>query len=180
MKKKEWCGKNENFYFFPIKMNKRRRFDENVVSDSKIVDFLDRNPFLYKNIQLSTYLDELTNNFIIPFNIGSSSLIEMCTSIMYGIQGIIRRVFPDVIFCDHEEERGSFKVLKADGVVGVEFLLYKLGVDIPDTLLEICTSTMQNYLNFLSQKISMDFGIHTLVSLGYWYGIYVKNNNENF
>lgn len=110
---------------------KKRRYCEDVVSDTSIVNFLDRNPILYKQIQLGSYLDDLTEQGKIIFNIDNTGPSTLCISIMTGIKELILKFFPDLKFEDEYGKIDNLTVCERmkDGVRTTKINFWMVGFD---------------------------------------------------
>lgn len=73
--------------------NKKRRFDTEAVTDTDISDFLDTRPDLYKQIQLSCFLDKCP-----AFFSNANSLKELAFEIHNHIKRTVLNFYPELEF----------------------------------------------------------------------------------
>lgn len=166
--------KNEKFtenWIKTMSFNNKRRFDENVVNDTDIADFLDRKPELYRHVQLSCYLEKLASESLIPFTIDRTSPELFCVSVLEGIKTIIRKIFTDAKFGDtngsnelycvtnsDKQYSGYFNKFYFEKYQGMTFTEVYSWIyyndDDTDTFFEISGESFDIYLSFLSQILS--------------------------
>ena len=154
-------------------MTKRRRFDEQVVTDTDISDFLDTKPVLYKHIQLSCFLEKLPE----ITEIDNSSPERLCTSVLDNIKKIINRFFPKV---ELKGDTGNYNIVTSNDnlsfiskniyferyntkkFIAVNFLVYDFDADDDDfsRFFQIPGESFDKYFDFLSKKISEQYSLN--------------------
>lgn len=87
------------------KMSKKRRHDAGVATDVEVVDYLDRNPNLYKTIQLGCYLEKYPQVDYISYNGDPEELI---VNVYHHFVNIFLKFFPDTVFHNGNGENEIF------------------------------------------------------------------------
>ena len=135
-------------------MNKRRRYDQNISDDTTIIDFLDRHPKLYNQIQLSVYLEKLTETRTIPFQIDITSPQNFCKSIGEGIKSIILKFYPELTF-GNSYGKTEYEWTRNDGkITCITFWVYGYNDNVPSEFYEISGESFHKYFEFLSNQLS--------------------------
>lgn len=153
-------------------MNKRRRYDAEIVTDTDISDFLDSKPDLYKKIQLSSYLRKIPQS-----NIEGSNPSELVLSIFKHIKDIVHKFYPELEFGDdrrikefnlndnsngknwHREKYGD------NNFIEINSWIYGYDDDESFKFFEISLDSFNDYFSYLSRKLSNEFrtNVHILV-----------------
>ena len=156
-------------------MSKRRRYDEQLNTDNEISDFLDSKPELYKQIQLSCFLEK----FPLLSNIDSSSPKNFCISILNNIKHTIHLFFPEL---EMHSEKGDFSIISSEDedngyhyfyekrfpnskFTAVGFWVYGYNDDEPSEFYKISDASFDKYFSFLSEKLSQEYNSNIKIFL---------------
>ena len=158
-------------------MAKRRRYDENLVTDNEISDFLDTKPELYKQIQLSCFLEKFPE----LSNIDISSPKKFCISILENIKNTIHRFFPELemysangyfSIISSEDEDDGYRYLFEKRFPNLKFTVVGFWVngyndDKPREFYKISGESFDKYFSFLSEKLSREYNSNIRIFLDY-------------
>lgn len=162
-------------------MNKRRRNDENVVTDQETADFLDRHEKLYGDIQLSCYLEKLPNLItdLKSLNLDTTSPRSLCLSLLNHIKSIVFKFRRDIIFTNEYGVEGQEILDSYSGTYNYNREYYKekygsanfvniytwimiIGDDDDDSskFFDISRESFDKYFSYLNNIISTTYGIN--------------------
>lgn len=143
---------------------KKRRFDENVVTDDEVMAFLDRNPNQYKAIQLCCYLEKFPSIDYITANNPN----ELILAVFNHVNRIIITFFKNVRFVDreNEEEISESSIVNDDNFYLLGFQIFPLNGVYNDEFdgayekIKSCELYYDRYFEKINELLSKRFNVN--------------------